>query len=172
MKRRGQRIGPAVVIETAERKVEEELRREMERETMSKRLHKSMALEERGSKGTLERKKADIKRKQRSKVNRPHRTPKHSTAASLEFNQCFVDGRSLSLSLSFLPVVVTDSELIGKRTMQLWGRRDGITQIINHWANIHCTMLKCMLHTHTHTHASTHSHTHKYTDNDHQWISG
>lgn len=73
---------------------------------------------------------------------------------------------SVPLPLS-VPVVVTDSELIGKRTMQLWGRRDGITQIINHWANMQNTAKMHL------TDAHTCKHTHTFlTNNDHQWISG
>lgn len=67
--------------------------------------------------------------------------------------------------MSFLPVVVTNSELIGERTMQLWGRRDGITPIINHRADIQSSVPKRMVRmqttiTHTHTDANTHIHTH------------
>lgn len=123
----------------------EELRSERERETMSKRLHKSMALEKRGS---IRKKKRNKQTSKEKRVNQPHRTEKHPCTES-GVQPWLMVALSPRLCL-FLPVVLTDSELIGKRTMQLWGSWDGITQIINHWANIHCTMAKMHV-TYTHT---------------------
>lgn len=58
MKHRARETAFSVIIETAEEKGKiEVLRGEKKREALCKRLHKSMALETRGSEGTLEEKK-------------------------------------------------------------------------------------------------------------------